>query len=65
MVQQGFYVTGDADFALITREIGMAEYEAFTGRLLLTNPNVRRFTTLVAIGHAPIATAIPFGGGGA
>ena len=48
-VQQAFYVTGEADFILIVTAPDAESYEALMARLLADNPNVRRYTTSVAM----------------
>jgi len=49
-VQQAFYVTGSADFILIVTAQDVESYDALMTRLMADNPNVRRFTTNVALG---------------
>lgn len=49
-VQQAFYVTGSADFILIVTAQDVDSYDALMSRLMADNPNVRRFTTNVALG---------------
>ena len=49
-VQEVFYVTGAADFVLIVAARDIAAYDALMARLIADNPNVRRFTTNVALG---------------
>jgi DNA-binding Lrp family transcriptional regulator len=48
-VQQAFYVTGEADFILVVTAADAEAYEALMARLLGDNPNVRRYTTSVAM----------------
>lgn len=48
-VQHCYYVTGEADFTLIFNVSDMQEYERLTRSLFIENPNVRRFTTFVAM----------------
>ncbi|MCY4755773.1 Lrp/AsnC family transcriptional regulator [Pelomonas aquatica] len=48
-VQQAFYVTGEADFILVVTAVDAEAYEALMARLLADNPNVRRYTTSVAM----------------
>lgn len=48
-VQHCYYVTGDADFTLIFNVSDMHEYEQLTRRLFIENPDVKRFTTYVAM----------------
>ena len=49
-VQQAFYVTGSADFILIVTARDVDSYDVLMSRLMADNPNVRRFTTNVALG---------------
>jgi DNA-binding Lrp family transcriptional regulator len=49
-VQQAFYVTGSADFILIVTARDVDSYDGLMTRLMADNPNVRRFTTNVALG---------------
>jgi DNA-binding Lrp family transcriptional regulator len=49
-VQQAFYVTGSADFILVVTAQDVDSYDALMSRLMADNPNVRRFTTNVALG---------------
>lgn len=48
-VQHCYYVTGEADFILIFNVSDMHEYEQLTRSLFIENPNVKRFTTFVAM----------------
>ena len=50
-VQQCYYITGDADFALICIARDMGDYEALTRRLFFDDANVRRFRTSVVMGR--------------
>lgn len=50
LVQQAFYVTGSADFILVVAAPDIDAYDALMSRLMADNPNVRRFTTNVALG---------------
>ena len=58
-VQQCYYVTGVADFILIVIAKDMADFEAFTRRLLFDNANIRRFTTSVIMSRDKIGNLIP------
>lgn len=61
-VQQCYYVTGSADFALIITVADMAQYEALTRRLFFANPNVKRFETLVAMDQVKVSLQVPVTG---
>ena len=49
-IQQVFYVTGEADFILVVTAPDIESYDALMSRLVSRNPNVRRFTTNIALG---------------
>jgi len=48
-VQQCWYVTGQADYVLVIVVADMTAYEAFTREQLLSDSNVRSFTTHVVL----------------
>jgi Lrp/AsnC family transcriptional regulator, leucine-responsive regulatory protein len=48
-VQQCWYTTGLTDFILIVRVASMAAYEQFSRDVLLSNKNVAKFTSYVAL----------------
>jgi Lrp/AsnC family transcriptional regulator, leucine-responsive regulatory protein len=48
-VQQCWYVTGQSDFVLVVVTADVAAYEAFTREHLLSDPNVKSFTTHVVL----------------
>ena len=58
-IQEIFYVTGTADFILVVTAPDIEAYDAFMSRLVAENPNVRRFTTNVALGVGKRSLAIP------
>ena len=58
-VQEAFYVTGEADFVLVVAARDAASYDALMVRLVAENPNVRRFTTSVALGVLKRGLEIP------
>jgi len=60
-VQQCYYVTGNADFVLIVSSADMAGFEAFTRRMFFDNPNVRHFTTSVAMDRVKVGLNLPLG----
>lgn len=61
-MQQCYYVTGQADFALVVITEDMAAYEAFTREALLSDPNVRGFTTSVVMDRVKVGMTLPIGG---
>jgi DNA-binding Lrp family transcriptional regulator len=58
-VQQAFYVTGEADFVLVVTAPDLESFDALTTRMMKENPNVRRFTTNVALGVVKRGLTIP------
>ncbi len=58
-VQQCYYVTGNADFVLVVTCRDMADFEAFTRRMFFDNPNVRHFTTSVAMDRVKTGLTLP------
>ena len=58
-VQQAFYVTGEADFVLIVAVPDTEAYDERMSRLVSENPNVKRFTTNVALSVVKQGLAIP------
>jgi Lrp/AsnC family transcriptional regulator, leucine-responsive regulatory protein len=58
-VQQAFYVTGEADFVLIVTASDTQAYDALMVRLVRENPNVKRFTTQVALGVVKRGLTLP------
>jgi Lrp/AsnC family transcriptional regulator, leucine-responsive regulatory protein len=58
-VQQAFYVTGEVDFVLIVAARDTGSYDALMARLVDENPNVKRFTTHVALGVIKRGLALP------
>lgn len=58
-IQQAFYVTGEADFVLIVTAPSTEAYDALMSRMMLENPNIKRFTTNVALGTVKRGLTIP------
>jgi DNA-binding Lrp family transcriptional regulator len=54
-----YYVTGESDFILIVVARDMADFEAFTRRLLFDNANIRRFTTSVVMARDKVSNVVP------
>jgi DNA-binding Lrp family transcriptional regulator len=59
LVQQAFYVTGEADFVLVVTAPDTEAYDALMSRMVAENPNVRRFTTSVALGVLKRGLTVP------
>lgn len=60
-VQEVFYVTGAWDFVLIVTARDVEAYDALMSRLMADNPNIRRFTTNVALGTYKRRLLVPIG----
>jgi Lrp/AsnC family leucine-responsive transcriptional regulator len=53
-VQQCYYITGEADFALIALARDMEDYEQLTHRLFFQDSNVKRFRTSVVMDRTKV-----------
>lgn len=60
-VVNGFYVTGDADFALYVTAHTMEDYEEFTRRFFYVNPDIKGFKTMVVLDRVKAGFAVPVG----
>ncbi|SDW18180.1 Lrp/AsnC family transcriptional regulator [Lysobacter enzymogenes] len=58
-IQQAFYVTGEADFVLVVTAPDTESFDALMLKLVEDNPNVRRFTTNVALSLVKRGLTIP------
>jgi DNA-binding Lrp family transcriptional regulator len=59
-VQQAFYVTGEAaDFVLIITAPDTETYDALMARMIAEHPNVKRFTTNVALSVVKRGLTVP------
>lgn len=58
-VQQCYYITGEADFALIALARDMADFEKLTNRLFFEDTNVKRFRTSVVMNRTKIGLTVP------
>lgn len=58
-VQQCYYVTGEGDFVLIITAADMAEYEALTARLFISDGNIKRYRTSVVMNRIKVSLALP------
>ncbi len=58
-VQQCYYVTGEWDFVLVVVVRDMEHYTRVTRRLFFSNPNVKRFTSLVVMDRAKVTLDVP------
>lgn len=59
LVQQCYYVTGEADFIIIALAQNMDDFEALTRRLFFEDKNVRRFRTSVVMGKGFRSLTVP------
>jgi len=58
-IQQVFYVTGEADFILVVTAPDTEDFDALMIRMVGENPNIRRFTTNVALSLVKRGLTIP------
>ncbi|HET7844195.1 MAG TPA: Lrp/AsnC family transcriptional regulator [Xanthomonadales bacterium] len=58
-VQQCWYVTGQSDFVLVVVTPDVASYEAFTREHLLSDANVKSFTTHVVLKRVKSSLELP------
>lgn len=58
-VQQCYYITGEADFALIALARDMKDFEALTQRLFFEDSNVKRFRTCVVMDRTKVGMTVP------
>lgn len=57
-VQQCWYTTGLIDFILVVRVASMAAYEQFTRQALISQDNVSKFTSYVALDEVKCGLAL-------
>lgn len=58
-VQQCYYITGEADFALIVLAKSMQDFETLTHRLFFSDSNVKRFRTSVVMDRTKVGLNVP------
>ena len=58
-VQQCYYITGDADFALVVLSKDMADFERLTHRLFFEDKNIKRFRTSVVMSRTKVGLTVP------
>ena len=58
-VQQCYYITGEADFALVVLARNMEDYEKLTHRLFFDDSNVKRFRTSVVMDRTKVGMTVP------
>lgn len=60
-VQQCYYITGDADFALIVLARDMDDFQQLTQRLFFDDQNIKRFRTSVVMDRTKTTLEVPLG----
>ncbi len=58
-VQQSWYTAGDADFVAVVTARDMADYDAFTRRVLMDNGLVQKFSTIFALSPVKSGLSLP------
>lgn len=58
-IQQCYYITGDADFALVALARDMNEYRDLIQRLFFDDTNVKRFRTSVVMDRTKVGLNVP------
>ena len=58
-IQQCYYITGEADFALIALARDMDDFQHLTQRLFFEDSNVKRFTTSVVMDRTKVSLDVP------
>jgi DNA-binding Lrp family transcriptional regulator len=58
-VQQCYYITGEADFALVVLGKDIADFERLTHRLFFEDTNVKRFSTSVVMSRTKAGMTVP------
>ncbi|MEM6373014.1 MAG: Lrp/AsnC family transcriptional regulator [Pseudomonadota bacterium] len=58
-IQQCYYITGDADFALIALARDMNDYRDLIQRLFFDDTNVKRFRTSVVMERTKVGIRVP------
>jgi Lrp/AsnC family leucine-responsive transcriptional regulator len=56
---QGFYITGEADFALLIASKTLEDYERFTQDFFWENPNIKSFKTMVIMDSIKVGFELP------
>ena len=58
-VMQCYYVTGDYDYVVIATFNEMEDYEEFTKKYFLKDPNIKRFNSMVVMNKVKESLSIP------
>lgn len=59
LVQQCYYITGEADFAVVALAKDMKEYQKLIQRLFFDDANVKRFRTSVVMDRTKVGMTVP------
>lgn len=58
-VQQSWYMAGEANFVAVVTARDMADYDAFTRRVLIDNVLVQKFSTIFALSPVKSGLSLP------
>ncbi len=58
-IQQCYYITGEADFALIALARDMHDFQELTQRLFFDDANIKRFRTSVVMDRTKVGLGVP------
>lgn len=58
-IQQCYYITGEADFALLALAKDMQDFQKLTQRLFFDDPNIKRFRTSVVMDRTKVSLSVP------
>jgi len=58
-IQQCYYITGEADFALIALAKDMEDFQVLTQRLFFDDKNVKKFRTSVVMDRTKVSLTVP------
>ena len=58
-IQQCYYITGEADFALLALAKDMQDFQELTQRLFFDDPNIKRFRTSVVMDRTKVSMSVP------
>ena len=58
-IQQCYYITGEADFALVGLAKDMQDYQLLTQRLFFDDANIKRFRTSVVMDRTKVGMSVP------
>lgn len=62
-VQQCYYITGEADFALVALDKDIVDFEQLTQRLFYGDENIKRFRASVVMNRVKASMAVPLDNG--